>query len=488
MPNTVGGITVSPDANTSIVVDITFAGHAVTSAYTTANGSVASTLPATITTPTTYHMSVKGIYVVSCKLNGVEIAGDNNNPVAVPVEDGRYFTIVPRVGDAELSSVIGTEGRLSYSADYTTPYDGVEAPLFIDIRTKGTGPVTDRRAAGHLRVGDLPAVNQVNVTAATNATPIVITAAAHGYATGDQITVQGVGGNTAANGIWTITVLSSSTFSLNTSVGNGAYTTGGYVTNRSMMTGLVIEVTSSVARGGLTGAAANGDDANGVTVQNYGSAIATDAYYVADSPAIVTDAWFTAFNHDGKATVGFRAGGTYSIAAAEFNGGVLLGAANGAFGAGDVRLRRSGTTTLALDNGANGGVLLVHSGSSQIKSLSDLVCLQLWRNADSGTNNVLEFCSAAGGIESAVSKFNRFLFTDGSVGDPTYSFLADSNTGMWRSAADTIAFSCGGAIGLRLGPSTMGFFGATPATKPTGVAVTAAGIHAALVTLGLIAA
>lgn len=34
----------------------------------------------------------------------------------------------------------------------------------------------------------------------------------------------------------------------------------------------------------------------------------------------------------------------------------------------------------------------------------------------------------------------------------------------------------------------IGFFGTAPALKPTGVAVTAAGIHAALVTLGLIAA
>jgi hypothetical protein len=36
--------------------------------------------------------------------------------------------------------------------------------------------------------------------------------------------------------------------------------------------------------------------------------------------------------------------------------------------------------------------------------------------------------------------------------------------------------------------STLGFFGAAPTTKPTGVAVDAAGIHAALVSLGLIAA
>lgn len=67
-----------------------------------------------------------------------------------------------------------------------------------------------------------------SVTGATNATPIVITtSAAHGYATGDTIAIASVAGNTAANGVWTITRLSATTFSLNTSVGNGAYTSGG---------------------------------------------------------------------------------------------------------------------------------------------------------------------------------------------------------------------------------------------------------------------
>lgn len=48
----------------------------------------------------------------------------------------------------------------------------------------------------------------------------------------------------------------------------------------------------------------------------------------------------------------------------------------------------------------------------------------------------------------------------------------------------------GTATGSKIGQagSLMGFFGATPVAKPTGVAVTDAGIHAALVTLGLIAA
>lgn len=67
------------------------------------------------------------------------------------------------------------------------------------------------------------------ITGATNATPIVITtSAAHGYTTGDSVTIRHVGGNTAANVTNNlITVLTTTTFSLAASVGNGVYTTGG---------------------------------------------------------------------------------------------------------------------------------------------------------------------------------------------------------------------------------------------------------------------
>lgn len=78
---------------------------------------------------------------------------------------------------------------------------------------------------------DIPEVieSRVNtVTNATNASPIVITSAtSHGQRTGDRVFVNNVGGNTAANGYWTITVINGTQFSLNGSVGNGAYTSGG---------------------------------------------------------------------------------------------------------------------------------------------------------------------------------------------------------------------------------------------------------------------
>ncbi|MGI8686258.1 MAG: hypothetical protein ACR2MO_14420, partial [Acidimicrobiales bacterium] len=70
------------------------------------------------------------------------------------------------------------------------------------------------------------------VTDATNASPIVIstgTAAgtAHGLTTGDKVTLANVTGNTAANGNWTVTVLSANTFSLNGSAANGIFNGGG---------------------------------------------------------------------------------------------------------------------------------------------------------------------------------------------------------------------------------------------------------------------
>lgn len=71
-------------------------------------------------------------------------------------------------------------------------------------------------------------------TAGTNASPIVVTAAAHGLATGNVVTISGVTGNTNMNGTYGVIVLSSSTYNLyNTSTlalinGNGTF--GGTVT------------------------------------------------------------------------------------------------------------------------------------------------------------------------------------------------------------------------------------------------------------------
>ncbi|MCB1236920.1 MAG: putative Ig domain-containing protein [Verrucomicrobiae bacterium] len=82
---------------------------------------------------------------------------------------------------------------------------------------------------------DLPTVPYTNVTpvsvsGATNASPIVITTTAvHGLSSNNYVEISGVIGNTAANGLFQITVQSTTSFSLDFSTGNGAYAGGGSV-------------------------------------------------------------------------------------------------------------------------------------------------------------------------------------------------------------------------------------------------------------------
>lgn len=82
---------------------------------------------------------------------------------------------------------------------------------------------------GHVsgQVGSASFRDSGNVTAATNASPIVITSASHGLATGDRVTITGVTGNTGANGTFLVTKVSDDTFSLDGSSGTGAYVSGG---------------------------------------------------------------------------------------------------------------------------------------------------------------------------------------------------------------------------------------------------------------------
>lgn len=67
------------------------------------------------------------------------------------------------------------------------------------------------------------------ITGATFASPVVITAVAHGFTEGDLVTVDGVGGNTAANGSWYAANVSTDGLTLSGSTGNAAYTSGGFV-------------------------------------------------------------------------------------------------------------------------------------------------------------------------------------------------------------------------------------------------------------------
>jgi fibronectin-binding autotransporter adhesin len=112
------------------------------------------------------------------------------------------------------------------------------------------GKVTDNRevrvVAGQTDTLNL-AGTPVAITGATQASPIVIsTASTAGMANGDVVAITAVGGNTAANGVWTIAGLTGTTFQLVGSTGNAAYTatTGTFTPNTLTLTGRVHGVTS----------------------------------------------------------------------------------------------------------------------------------------------------------------------------------------------------------------------------------------------------
>lgn len=68
------------------------------------------------------------------------------------------------------------------------------------------------------------------ITDATNANPIVITSAGHGFEDGDSVTISGVLGNNAANGTHTVANKTADTFELQGVAGDGAYVSGGKIT------------------------------------------------------------------------------------------------------------------------------------------------------------------------------------------------------------------------------------------------------------------
>jgi len=57
----------------------------------------------------------------------------------------------------------------------------------------------------------------------------ITTSAAHGLSTGNKIFIKNVGGTTEANGLWTVTVINSTTIDLDSSAFTNAYTAGGTV-------------------------------------------------------------------------------------------------------------------------------------------------------------------------------------------------------------------------------------------------------------------
>lgn len=105
--------------------------------------------------------------------------------------------------------------------------NSTQAQFASDIRPPSRAWVSAAQLLANTSITTPVAVGGA-ITNATNASPIVITTTVpHTLATGASVNVAGVLGNAAANGTWTITVLSTTSYSLNGSAGSGAYALAG---------------------------------------------------------------------------------------------------------------------------------------------------------------------------------------------------------------------------------------------------------------------
>ncbi|HBN78489.1 MAG TPA: hypothetical protein DD473_22300, partial [Planctomycetaceae bacterium] len=131
--------------------------------------------------------------------------------------------------DAEMDDLLAASNNIEISVHPTT------GRLYVAVLVSG-----QPRGIFHTNTGtsgnptwtrmDIPVLPLGSATALTNASntsPIVITSAGHGLNTGNFVVVNGVTGNTAANGFFRVNRIDANTFSLETSQGNGAYTGGG---------------------------------------------------------------------------------------------------------------------------------------------------------------------------------------------------------------------------------------------------------------------
>ena len=110
-----------------------------------------------------------------------------------------------------LNAVNGVAAGVSYS--------GGGAWYVPDFQSNGS-------ARGLVTIDMQNTVPQGTVRAATNAGPIVITSPKHGLTSGQRVRISNVNGNTAANGVFKITVVNADTFRLDGTTGNGTYNPG----------------------------------------------------------------------------------------------------------------------------------------------------------------------------------------------------------------------------------------------------------------------
>jgi hypothetical protein len=307
------------------------------------------------------------------------------------------------------------------------------------------------------------------ITNATNATPIVITTSvAHTFHDGDTVVVSGVGGNTAANGTWAITYLTTTTFSLDTSVGSGAYTSGGTAVDVSMLPAATLPSDGD----NLTGASVNPAFQNILDKLAFLGAVALRGTVITSTGT----ANYTCAVSGRYIAVGFGAG---AGGGGGVNGGAVAATmycGGGGGGAAIESLRDLGDLTagtqLDVTIGAGGGGGAVNAagsdGGDSIVAVNGGAELARWKGAAKGypgggvSNGATSFVQAYGGGPVAAWPVLPAAGAFGSTsGDLPYPVAHGECWGGIAAVGQNVSYSLAGS------PNSRGFSGGTAGTKGT---------------------
>jgi hypothetical protein len=135
----------------------------------------------------------------------------------------------PFTGTTELLPI---ETWASPLADVALALPGIGSAFTVDQKFMGTAPML-RNGRTNFTTFTLSSESTatVNISGATNTSPIQITTAAtNAFVTGQTVVISNVTGNTAANGTFSISVIDNTHFTLTGTTGNGTYGGGGTVT------------------------------------------------------------------------------------------------------------------------------------------------------------------------------------------------------------------------------------------------------------------
>jgi hypothetical protein len=145
--------------------------------------------------------------------------------------------VVPAGYNGTYTVTASSAGSVSFLSS-ATGSQTVAGTLLVDVATDNTR-VTQQTGEAPYGTNQLPGTDPNAVTyrtvtnAANNGSGLIrlTLATTNGMITGQLVTVQEVGGVTAANGNWYITVINATQIDLKLSTFSGAYTSGGYVIN-----------------------------------------------------------------------------------------------------------------------------------------------------------------------------------------------------------------------------------------------------------------